>query len=876
MSVWSDTAERLRALLRRGRAETELDEELRFHLEREVEARVRAGADPAAARRAAVLALGGLERVKEDVRDARGTRGLEDLAADLRYAVRALRRNAGFTAAVVLVLGLGIGAATAVFSVVDAVLLRPLPFPDAGRLVLINERNSPTNTWNISTADLTAIEARQRSFDAVGALRRGEAALAGAGTPRRVGVARVTSGVFAALGVQTERGRLLEPGDDAPGAPSVALVTHPFAVRVLGGADSAVGRSLILDGIGYTVVGVIARDAGLGSLPIPAEIWPALQVPPPVRRGPFQWIGLARLKPGVSLDAAARDLAGISRGMMGLYADWHDSTAALTPTPLKDAVVLGASGPVNLFAAAVLLVLLAAVANVATLLVVRSAAREHELAVRGALGASRLRLARLVLAECAVLTGLAGLAALGVAALGLRAVALLAPDLPRLAEVGLHGRAGAMLFAATLASGIVIAAAPVAAVLAGRAGTGARPEHARAGGGRRANRLRAVLVVAEFALALPLLVGAGVLLNSFVRLSHVDPGFDPEGAVSIQVSLPVARYPGEADIQAFWSRLEAGVSALPGIGAAGLTTALPPGDGGDEDNFNLVDHPVPAGAAEPVSPWLYVSPAYFAALGVRVQAGRDFAAADSGNAPPVAIVSRAWANRYLPGEDPVGRQFVQGGCYSCPHTTIVGVVGDVKYDGLAGDGVAAYGPLAQSFSRTASLVAHTRLAPVDAFRALRQTVAGLDPDLPVVEATPADLLEASLADPRRWTAVLGAFAVAAMALAALGVFGLMSYVVRQRRRELGVRLALGAAPRSLTRLVLVRGMRYALAGTVLGLALTALEARWLAALLFGVSALDPVTTAAAAALLLAAALAACWIPGARAARVSALEVLAAE
>jgi putative ABC transport system permease protein len=875
VSLRSDLAERLRVLLLRGRAESDLDEELRFHLEREIEARVRAGADPAAARRAARLALGGVERVKEDVRDARGTRPLDECAADIRYALRSLRRSPGFALAVVLVLGLGIGAASAVYAVVDAVLLAPLPYPAAGRLVRIYEQNSPTNRWSLSTADVGAIAARQRSFDAFGAVERGEAALAGAGPPARVPVGRATWGFFAALGVRAERGRLLEAGDGAPGAPDVVVVSDAFARRALDGPDSAVGRSLTLDGVSRTVVGVL--EPGRSDLAgIRADLWPALQLRPPVRRGPFWLRGIARLEPGVALDAAARDLAGVSRGLMGLYADWHDSTAVLTPEPLRDAIVGAANRPVGLFAAAIALVLLVAVANVATLLLVRAAGREHELAVRTALGASRTRLARLVLTECAALTGLAGLVALVVAALGVGALARLAPDLPRLAEVGLHARTVIALAAVTLASGALAALAPVAAVLTGRSGGSVRPEHARAGGGRRADRLRRALVVAEFALALPLLLGAGLLLNSFVRLTRVDPGFDPSGAVGVQVSLPAARYPDYPATQTFWRRLEQGASELPGVTAVGLTTGMPPDNGGFEDNFDLVDRPVPSGAAEPVSPWLYVTPGYFAALGVPRLAGRFFGAADSGDAPPVVLVSRAWANRYLPGEDPVGRQLVQGGCYSCPRTTIIGVVGDVKYQGIARDGVAAYGPLLQSRSRTMSLLVRTRLAPGEVFHRLRGVIAGLDPDLPVVETTLADRLDASLADPRRWTIVLGGFGAAAALLAALGVFGLMSYVVRQRRRELGVRLALGAEPETLLFLVVGRGMRYAALGTALGLGLAALEGRWLAALLFGVGALDPATTLGAVALLLLAALAACWLPGLRAARVSPIEVLGAE
>jgi len=388
--------------------------------------------------------------------------------------------------------------------------------------------------------------------------------------------------------------------------------------------------------------------------------------------------------------------------------------------------------------------------------------------------------------------------------------------------------------------------------------------------------MRGALVVAEFALALPLLLGAGLLLNSFLQLERVDPGFDPSGAVSVGLSLPTARYRDGAAVQAFWRQVEARAGEAPGVAAVGLTSALPPDNGGDVTNFDLVDHPVPSGAAEPVSPWMAVTPGLFPALGVRLLGGRSFTAADSGNAPPVVVVSRAWAQHFFPRESAVGRQLVEGGCYDCPRTTIVGVVGDVKYLGIAGAGEAVYGPLTQSNARTVHVVVRTAAAPPAAFRALREAVRGLDPELPVVETTLQARLETSLADPRRWTAILSAFAAAAALLAAVGIFGLMSFVVRQRRREMGVRLALGAEPVSLTLLVLRRGMRYALLGTAIGLGLSVLEGRWLGSLLFGVGAMDPVTVAAAALLLLGIALAACSVPGLRAARVSPVEVLATE
>ena len=807
------------------------------------------------------------------VSGAAGVRGVEGLAADVRFAGRALRRNPGFAAAVVAVLGLGIGASAAVFRVVDAVLIAQLPYPRAAQLVQIVERNSPTNTWALSTADYLGIRDQQRSFDAFGVVQRGEAALSGAGAPEQVPVGRATAGFFAALGVRPEAGRLLEAADEAPGAPPVVVVSHRFADRALGGAPAAVGRSVTIDGVSHTVVGVLA--AGVDALAgVPAAAWPALQPRPPTRRGPFWLRGVGRLRPGVDLAEARRDLAAISLRLLPLYGDWHDSTSRLTPVPLRAAIVGKADRAVTLFAVAVALVLLVAIANVATLLLVRATSRQHELWVRAALGASRGRLGRLMVVECALLSSLAGLAALAIAAAGLRAVGVVAPALPRLAEVTFDARVVLFVVAASAASGVLVGLPAVAAVLAGRvAAAGTRPDDLRSGAGRRTNLTRGALVVAEFALALPLLLGAGLLLNSFLRLEQVNPGFEPAGLVSLGLSLPAARYPDYAATQAFFRRLEADVARVPGVGAVGLADALPPDNGGNTDNFNLVDRPVPPGSAEPVAPWLAATASYFRTLGVPLLEGRMFAPGDSGDAPPVVVVSRTWARHYYPRESAVGKQLVEGGCYSCPRTTIVGVVGDVKYVGVAGPGEALYVPLTQSNTRRINVVVRTGAPSGAALRALRETVAALDPALPAVETTLQERLDASLADPRRWTAVLGAFAASAALLAALGIFGLMSFVVRQRRREMGVRLALGAEPGALTRLIVGRGMRYVGLGTAIGFALCVFEGRWVGPLLFGVRVVDPLTIAATAALLLAVAGLACWVPGLAAARISPVEVL---
>jgi predicted permease len=876
MNPLSDLAERLKALLFRRRVERELEEELRYHVDRETEARAQAGSRDA--RREALMNLGGLEKVKEEVRDARGLLPLEEWVADARYALRALRRNPGFTVSVLAVLGIGIGAATAVFTVVDRVLLSGLSYPHSERLVSIHQKSASGGFWTLSVVDLQAIAAQQRTFDAFGGMRRGSASVNGSGSAERVTIGRVTSGFFQALGVHAARGRLLEAADDAPGAVPAVVISSSFAERTFGGAAPAVGRTLAIDGVSHQVVGVL--QPGRRELAgVPAEIWPALQLAAPNRRGPFGYRAVARLKKGVSIEAAARDLAGISERIFPLWkAGFQDASARLTPVPLRDAIVGRANRQVGLFGGAVALVLLLAIANVATLMLVRISAREQELSVRTALGASRRRLLQLILIECLTLTAISGAAGLGLAALALKAVRSVAPDLPRLNELALDPSGVAFVAATALIAGVLISLAPLSSVLAhGRTRTSTlASSSARTGQGPRAHRIRGALVILEFALALPLLIGAGLLLNSFLRLQRVDPGFDPRGLYAVEVSLPPARYDDPAAALAFWRRVEQRAVETSGVTAAGLSGSMAPDTYGDVNNFDLLDKPVPAGTSQPTAPWPSVTTGYFAAMGIRLLEGRLFTEKDSANAPPVVVVSRSWAAQYYPNQSALGKRLISGGCTTCPPTTVVGVVGDVRYRGLAGPADAVYSPIAQGAGASVYLVVRSRRGPAATLQALRSIVASLDPDIAPVDVVMTDRLREALGNPRRWTAVVGAFAAAGALLAALGIFGLMSYVVRQRRREMGVRMALGARPWSLTGLVVGGGMRYAILGTAIGLGISVFESRWLGSLLYGVRASDPATVAGAVFALMAIAAVACWVPGFRAGRIRPADVLRAE
>jgi predicted permease len=464
---------------------------------------------------------------------------------------------------------------------------------------------------------------------------------------------------------------------------------------------------------------------------------------------------------------------------------------------------------------------------------------------------------------------------LGVAALALKLVGIIAPNLPRASEIALDGRGVLITLALGLVSGLLVSLSPVAAVLGGRLAA-VRADTRRSGGARWTNTIRGGLVASEFALAVPLLLAAALLGNSLLRLQSVNPGYDVTSSFAVWLSLPEPRYPDSTDVEKFWQRAVQRALGTPGVVAAGLATSPPPDNQGDVNNFNLVAHPVPEAGPQPVSPWSNVTPGYFAALRIPLLYGRTFTDADTNGAPPVALVSRSWAQHYFPGENVLGQQLIEGGCSECARTTIVGVVGDVKYQGLAGDGDGVYAPLPQAGDRTAMLFVRTRGSPESFIKPVLEQLRSLDPELPLSGVTTAQQLRRALADPSRWTAVLSAFAAAALSLSAMGIFGLMSYVVRRQRREIGVRMALGAEPLDVMRMIVTRGMRYVGVGTLVGLGLVLLEGRWLGALLFGVKPHDPQMIVGVTGLLLLSALVACLLPGIRAARIRPSEAIAEE
>lgn len=823
---------------------------------------------------------------------------LEPLLAELRGARRALFHEPGFALTVVLTLALGIGASAAVFTLVDGVLLEPLPYRDPDHLVYLSLRNARSPWIGLSIVDYLALrEQASASFESVAAVVYSRQANAGGPPlPNRVAVnagdgpqaavaAWVAGRLFTTLGIDIDRGRDFAPGEDEPGSDPVVVLSHAFAERVFGpgpagdvgdSTEHAVGRQLSIEGTSYTVIGVLPADAS-EVVGIRAEVWPQFHVLPPGRRGPFYLRGFGRLAAGSTEDGVARELVRVSEEIFPLWAQgFQDRTAFLAATPLQEVIVRDVGPVLLLVGGAVALVLAITVANIAGLTLTRAVGRQREIAVRAALGAGTARLARLVLVENLTLAVVGGALGTGFAVLGIEAFRRLGPPVPRLDEVGLD--AGFLLFAVaiTLLSGLLIGLSPLTMLLARGPGSSLRGGGRGASSGRAAQRLRSGLVFAEFALTVPLLVAGGLLLASLLNLQSADPGFDPEGVLAVPISLPEAGYPDWVSAQQFWQEAERTIGEVPGVTGAGLATALPPDLPAHFNNFDLLDQPVEAGAAQPTAHWATVTPGFFAALSPTLIEGRTLLPSDDDNSPLVAVVTRAWAERFYPEESALGKQMIAGGCVPCGPTTVVGVIGDVRYTGPGGNAEGIYAPVKQEGPRNMYLVVRSERPLADLVPLLRRALHDLDADLPFETMTMNERLVDSLSRPRRWTALLGGFGVAAMVLVAVGVFGLLSYFVDRQRREIGVRMVLGADGGNVVRMVVGRGLGLAVLGVVAGMAASVPLTRWLESMLYEVSGGDPVTWGGVVVLLLGVALAACYLPARRAARIEPSRALSAD
>ncbi len=799
---------------------------------------------------------------------------------DVRYALRSLKNHPGFSAVVIVTLALGIGANTAIFSVVNGILLQPLPYANPDRVFTIWEdqsrRDGPAREWT-SRSVFRVWRENTRSFAQMAAVSGFAPNLTGVDEPLGLVGELVTPGYFAALGVPPASGRAFLPEEEAPGRGRLVVLSHELWQRRFGGDPRILDRVITLNGEGYTVVGVMP-PAFRAPLTPAAEIWAPLDIDPALSDWANAYLRVvARLAPDVSPDAARADLERVAGLVAAEQPTYYRDVGAVAET-VHQTVVGTAGTPLLVLLGAVGLVLAIACANVANLLIARMTGRERELAVRAGLGAGAGRLARQLLTESVTLALIGG--AIGVA-LGVWGTELLKslapPGTPRLADVRVDltvlGFALGIALLTGLAFGVVPAVAASRPALLSSLREGARGTETAGTG-----RVRRGLVAVELALGLTLLAGAGLLVRSVLALSAVDPGFTADRVLSAGVLVPASRYPERHHVAAFWRELEARLAARPEVRSAGLVLVRP--FGGDEVDLSfLVEGEPVADGDEPGARYRVATAGYFETLGLRVRQGRAFDVGDGG-AAQVVVINETMAERYFPGGDAVGRRIRIGDVRrdEAPWWTVVGVIDDVRHATLDEDPRAEmYVPAAARPVRAMFVTLAGGGDPLDLAPVLREVVRSIDPDLPVTQVAALDTLIGTSLAARRFVAyLLAGFAGVALVLAAVGVYGVVSYAVGRRTREIGIRMALGAGRGDLLRDVMGQGLALAAVGIGAGLLAAALLTRVLASLLFGVAPTDPITFAAVASLLAAAALGACYVPARRATRVDPMEALRSE
>ena len=871
---WREFRARVRGFFGQGHSDRDLTDELRFHRDM-LESQYHAGGlDPERARRAARLDLGGDAQIAERWRDQRSLPALEMLRQDVRYGLRTFGRAPGFAAAAIVTLALGIGANTAIFTVVDAVLLRPLPYADPDRLVAIGDRNAEGAPTNVDFTTVSDWRARSRSVERFALMRSWQPTLVTAGEAERLPAVRVSWDYFSLLGVRPALGRDFSAEDDRPDHWRVVLLSDALWRRRFGADPSVVDRTVVMNDRPYRIIGVMPR----GFEPLdaaryyaPAELWAPIGYDLSTRdacRGCQHLRAFGRLKPGVTIADATAEMNTVREGIRREHPDKYDA-GSIAVMPLAEAITGNVRPALLVLLGAVAFVLLIACANVANLLIARAMSRRRELVLRAVLGAGRARIVRQLLTESAMLSAAGAMAGIAVAGFAIRGLSAFAPvSLPRIDQAAVDGRVLLFTAAIAIATSIVFGLVPAwRGANVGLQRTLSMDSRGSVGGSSRA---RAALVVFDLAVALVLLAGAGVMLRTVAALGRANPGFQADRVLTLQFSLVGQAYAEDPAVVAFQTRFLERAHALPGVEGAALAGQIPFGGNGDCWGFHVRTRMKPNPVDDPCVERYGATPDYLRVMNIPLRAGRFFDATDTTGAPPVIVISESTARAVWGNDDPLGSAVRIGSADRGDWRTVIGVVADVHHDDLtAVPSPAMYTPQTQvTDSFLVAVVKSASSDPGALAGPLRAILRQLDPAVPVYDvASMASLLAKSAAQRLFVMRLLAAFAAAAVLLAAIGLYGVVSYGVAQRTREVGVRVALGARPADVLRLVLAHGATLIAIGIIGGVVAACVATRYLGALVFGVSPIDSVAFASAAAVLTTVALAAHWIPIRRALRI---------
>jgi putative ABC transport system permease protein len=875
---------RLWFLWSRERLDRDLQEQMRQHLELKIQENLAAGMAEDEARRRAHSEFGNPAVAQESTHATRGFPSLESLFQDIRFGLRLLWRSPGFTAVAIITLALGIGANTAIFSVINAVLLRPLPFPQPERLVMVfNTLAGVTNQNGISYPNFRDLQASNPAFEQMGAYQQDSVTITGVGEARAVPAAVVTSSVFGVLKTEPMAGRIWTPEEDLPASAPVVVLGENLWRQQFGGDTSLIGRTIFLDRRPFTVVGIMPASFRFPYTQPRVQAWiplvhsSAFSEMLKWRDGHYLHI-IGRLKPGVSLAQAQTAMATAQASQVRDYPK-ENSEWGIRLQSFEERLIGDQKRPLLILMSAVTVVLLIACANLANLLLARGAGRSREVALRQALGASSGRLHRQFITESTLLSLIAGSVGLAAAWWGMAMLKHVLPsDIPRIEEIKIDGWVLAFSLLIALAAGIFFGLLPAWQASGANPGDSLKEHDARgsASGGRR--RLRAALVVAEVMLSVVLLAGAGLLVRSLQRLQSVDPGFQPNEIVTLSVTLPRQRYPQPQQWAAFFNQLEQQFASLPGVQGVGAALPLPLSGSSLNLAYAVEGRPPLSNAQTPTAEFAIINPDYFDVMRIPLLRGRAFTAGDGADAPKVCIISETIARRSFPNDDPIGKNLIFGFSGSTARR-IVGVVRDVKFRELQEDQKPEmYVPFSQA--PLASMQFAVR-APRNIVNSLVPTLAAkvhaLDRDLPVDDITPmAEVVSQTIAPQRFRTLLLGLFGAVAMLLTAVGVYGVLSYNVSTRTREIGIRMALGSTRGDVQRMVLRQGMLQIVVGLAAGLALAFALTRLLQGMLYGVSTADPLTFVSVVALVTVVALIACYVPARRATKVDPMIALRQE